>query len=159
MKTNAETLRHAEGRGEIHENEISEAVIGAAIEVHRVLGPGLLEAVYEEALCREFIMRNIEFERQKPVPVTYKGATLPVGLRLDLIVAEKVILEIKAKESLAPSDKPQLLSYLRLTERRLGLLINFHMPTLVQGISRVVNHLEDTSAPLGVSAFNQFHAT
>lgn len=125
----------------MHENEISEMVIGAAIEVHRVLGPGLLESVYEDALCREFHLRGIKYLRQKSVPIPYKGVKLGTDFRLDLLVEDKVILELKAKEKLSSVDKPQLLTYLRLSGKRLGLIINFHVNVLKNGIHRVVNDL------------------
>jgi GxxExxY protein len=104
----------------MHENEISERVIGAAIEVHRVLGPGLLESVYEEAMCHELALRGIRFTRQANVPIYFKDARLKSDLRLDLLVEDKVIVELKAKEQLSSIDKPQLLTYLRLSNRRLG---------------------------------------
>jgi GxxExxY protein len=125
----------------MHENEISEKVIGAAIEVHRILGPGLLESVYEEALCHEFTLRGIAYQRQKYVPIPYKSALLGTPLRLDLLVEEKVIIDVKARERLAESDKPQLLTYLRLSKLRLGLIINSHVPLLKEGICRMVNDM------------------
>ena len=125
----------------MHENEISEKIIGAAIEVHRTLGPGLLESVYEEALCHEFNLRGIAYQRQKYVPISYKNTVLGTPLRLDLLVEEKVIIDVKAKEQLAPSDKPQLLTYLRLSNLRLGLIINFQVQLLKEGICRIVNDM------------------
>ncbi len=125
----------------MHENEISEAVIGAAIEVHRHLGPGLLESVYEQALCHELHLRSLNFKRQQSVPISYKGIKLATDLRLDLLVEEKVIVDLKAKEQLSLIDKPQLLTYLRLSDLRLGLIINFHSAVLKSGIARVVNNL------------------
>ena len=104
-----------------------------------MLGPGLLEAVYEEALCHELSLRGIAFKRQQRVPIRYKGICLAAELRLDLIVDGRVIVDVKAKEALAPTDKPQLLTYLRLCDLRVGLLINFHIVTLRQGGTRVVN--------------------
>lgn len=126
----------------MHENDISERIIGAAIEVHKYFGPGLVEQVYEEALCHEFTLRGIRFERQKPVPIFYKGVKLGVPLRLDLIVEEKVIVDMKAKEEVTLFDRTKLLSYLRLSNLRLGLIINFHALLLKDGISRVVNGLQ-----------------
>lgn len=135
-------LNSAKGKSSfMDENELSNKIIGAAIEVHRTLGPGLLESVYEQALCREFDLRDIAYKRQQYVPISYKGALLGTPLRLDLIVKQKVIIDIKAKESLSPSDKPQLLTYLRLSKLHLGLIINFHAPLLKDGICRVVNDL------------------
>ena len=127
----------------MHENEISEKIIGAAIEVHRILGPGLLESVYEEALCHELHLRKMRFIRQQKVPIPYKGIKLSSNLRLDLLVEDKVIVDLKAKDKLAPTDKPQLLTYLRLCGKRLGLIINFHEPLLRDGIHRVVNKLHE----------------
>lgn len=126
----------------MHENEISQRIIGAAIEVHRILGPGLLEGVYEEALCHEFHLCGIRFERQKPVPIDYKGVKLATDLRLDLLVEEKVIVDVKAKEEMTDKDHAKTLTYLRLTNTRLGLNMNFHEPRLVDGIKRIVNNLE-----------------
>ena len=126
----------------MHENEISEKIIGAAIEVHKYYGPGLVEQVYEEALCHEFTLRGIRFERQKQVPIYYKSVKLGVPLRLDLMVEELVIVDLKAKEEVTHFDRAKLLSYLRLSNLRLGLLINFHSLVLKDGISRVVNGLK-----------------
>jgi GxxExxY protein len=127
----------------MHENEISELIIGAAIEVHTILGPGLLESVYEEALCYEMQIRKINFERQQQVPIPYKRIELATPLRLDLVVEQKVIVDLKAKEQLAFSDKPQLLTYLRLSKLHLGLIINFHVQLLRNGLYRVVNNLQN----------------
>lgn len=126
----------------MHENEISEKIIGAAIEVHKYYGPGLVEQVYEEALCHEFSLRGIQFERQKYVPIYYKSVKLGVPLKLDLIVEAKVIVDLKAKEEVTALDRAKLLSYLRLSDLRLGLIINFHELVLKDGISRVVNGLK-----------------
>ena len=126
----------------MHENEISEKIIGAAIEVHRILGPGLLESVYEDALCHELYLRGLRFVRQQGVPIPYKGIKLGTDLRLDLLVEEKVIVDLKAKEKLSPIDKPKLLTYLRLIDKHLGLIINFHVEVLRNGIYRVVNNLQ-----------------
>jgi len=125
------------------ENEISQAVIGAAIEVHRALGPGLIEQPYEEALCHELHLRGLTFARQQMVPITYKGVRLSADLRLDLLVEQKVIIDLKAKEQLLPLDKAKLRTYLRLTDHRLGLLINFHVERLTDGVVRVVNKLSE----------------
>ena len=123
------------------ENEITQAVIGAAIEVHRVLGPGLIEQPYEEALCHELHLRGLSFERQQAVPVGYKGVRLSANLRLDLLVEQSVILDLKAKEQVTTIDKAKLRTYLRLSDKRVGLIINFHVERLVDGITRVVNNL------------------
>ena len=119
-------------------NEITRTVIGAAIEVHRVLGPGLLESTYEECLCRELVLRKVPYERQCQLPVDYKGTQLDCGYRLDLLVCEQVVVEIKAVESLLPIHQAQLLTYLKLGGWKVGLLMNFNVPVLKQGIKRVV---------------------
>ena len=118
----------------MHENEISEKIIGAAIEVHKYFGPGLVEQIYEESLCHEFSLRGIRFERQKPTPIYYKGVKLGIPLRLDLIVEELAIVDLKAKEEVTALDRAKLLSYLRLINLRLGLIINFHSILLKDGI-------------------------
>ena len=120
------------------ENIVGEAVIGAAIEVHRHLGPGLLESAYESCLCRELELRGLSFERQQSLPISYKGQSVECGYRLDLVVAGVVLAEIKAVEALLPIHQAQLLTYLRLTGLRLGLLLNFNVPVLTRGIRRVV---------------------
>jgi GxxExxY protein len=120
-------------------NALSERVIGAAIEVHRELGPGLLESIYEQALCREMESSGILFERQAAIPVLYKGKPLECSLRLDLIVSQAIIVELKAVDILLPIHEAQLLSYLRLARKPLGLLVNFHSPTLKQGLKRLIN--------------------
>jgi len=125
----------------MHENEISERLIGAAIEVHRHHGPELVEQIYEESLCHELSLRGLAFERQRPVPIYYKGVKLGHDLYLDLMVEQKVIVDLKAKEEVTALDKAKLLSYLRLSNLRLGLIINFHETVLKHGISRVVNGL------------------
>jgi GxxExxY protein len=124
-------------------NQITKAIIGAAIEVHRALGPGLLESAYEECLCRELSLRGIPFERQRPLPVEYKGLRLDCGYRLDLLVADTVVVEIKAVESLLPIHEAQLLTYLKLGGWKVGLLINFNVPVLKRGIRRRVLGLEE----------------
>ena len=117
-------------------NKITEQVIGAAIEVHKALGPGLLESAYEECLCRELALRSVPFERQKPLPVEYKRVKLDCGYRLDLLVAGAVVVEIKACQSIEPINEAQLLTYLKLGGWKLGLLINFNVPVLKDGIRR-----------------------
>ncbi len=123
------------------ENELSKEIIGAALEVHRVLGPGLLESVYEEALCCELELRGVPYERQKYQPLHFKGKTLKTDYRIDLLVDGKVIVEVKARQEIHPIDKSQKLTYLRLSGVKLGLLINFHEPLLKNGITRIVNNL------------------
>ena len=127
-------------------NEITQAVIGAAIEVHRQLGPGLLESAYRECLCRELILRGIPFEREKPLPLEYKGIHLECGYRMDLLVAGSVVVEIKSVEALAPVHDAQLLTYLRLGGWRVGLLINFNVAVLKTGIHRRILGYELTQA-------------
>ncbi|HTS13499.1 MAG TPA: GxxExxY protein [Candidatus Limnocylindrales bacterium] len=123
--------------------QLTHGIIGAAIEVHRTLGPGLLESAYEECLAREFVIRKIPFARQKPIPLAYKDVHLDCGYRIDLLVADRVVVEIKAVESLAPIHDAILLTYLRLSGCTLGLLINFHAVVLRSGIRRLVlNHPE-----------------
>ena len=123
------------------ENSLSKQIIGAAIEVHRALGPGLLESVYEECLAFELAAREIPFERQNVFPVNYKGVMIDCGLRLDLIVGGLVVVELKAVDSLAPIHEARLITYLKLTGCKLGLLINFNVLMLKNGIKRVVYDL------------------
>jgi GxxExxY protein len=118
--------------------KITEAVIGAAIEVHRHLGPGLLESAYEECLCRELGLRRIRFDHQVELPVVYNGLRLDCGYRLDIVVEDEVILELKAIEQILPVHEAQLLTYLRLSRKKLGLLINFNVAALKDGIVRRV---------------------
>jgi GxxExxY protein len=125
----------------VDENRLSNEIIGAAIEVHRALGPGLLESIYENALVFELEQRQIKFRRQVEMPVVYKGHRIEGHLRLDIVVADSVIIEVKAVERLLDVHKAQLLSYLRLANKRLGLLINFNTPVLFRSIKRVVNDL------------------
>jgi len=120
-------------------NKITGEIIGAAIEVHKVLGPGLLENIYEECLCVELIRRGMSFERQKELPILYKDAKLECGYRLDLLVENKIIVELKACEILLPIHEAQLLTYLKLSGNKLGLLINFNVPVLKEGIKRLAN--------------------
>jgi len=120
-------------------NDLTGKVIGAAIEVHKALGPGLLESAYEECLCRELELRKFFFERQKELPVEYKGVKLDCGYRLDILVENRLIVELKACESLQPIHEAQLLTYLKLTGIKVGLLINFNVPVLKEGIKRLVN--------------------
>ena len=127
-------------------NEITREIIGAAIEVHRQLGPGLLESSYRECLCRELILRGMPFEREKPLPLDYKGIHLGCGYRLDLLVSGCVVVEIKSVETLAPIHDAQLLTYLRIGGWRLGLLINFNVAVLKNGIHRRILGYEATQA-------------
>jgi GxxExxY protein len=123
------------------EDGLSKIIIGAAIEVHRHLGPGLLESIYEECLCRELVVHGARFVRQRPLPVVYKGAQLDCGYRLDLVIEECVILELKSIQRFEPIHTAQLLTYLKLTGLKLGMLINFNVLVLKEGIRRVVNAL------------------
>jgi GxxExxY protein len=118
---------------------VSQAVIGAAIEVHRCLGPGLLESVYEAALCQELWLRGLRVERQVPVRVVYKGVELESQIRLDLLVNSVVVVEVKSVDRLAPIHRAQLLTYLRLTNHVVGLLLNFNVELLKHGVRRVLN--------------------
>jgi GxxExxY protein len=118
--------------------ELTHSIIGAAIEVHKVLGPGLLESAYEECLCYELRLRGIAYTRQIDLPVVYKQARLDCGYRMDVIVKNAVLLELKAVEQLLPIHEAQLLTYLRLSGLKIGLLINFNVPVLKQGIVRRV---------------------
>ncbi|MGR3177485.1 MAG: GxxExxY protein [Candidatus Anammoxibacter sp.] len=118
---------------------LSNRIIGAAIEVHRILGPGLLESAYEESLCHELKLKKMSFERQKSLPVTYKGVHLDCGYRLDILVGKLVIVELKTIKDIEPIHEAQLLTYLKLSDLWLGLLINFNVPVLKDGIRRIVN--------------------
>jgi len=142
-----ETQRHREW------NEITEKIIGAAIEVHRELGPGLLKAVYEECLAWELRESSVSCERQKPIPVSYKGRTLDADYRIDLIVDAMVVVEVKAVDALHPVHFAQLLSYLVLTNSPLGLLINFNEAHLIEGVHRVAN--KNANLPRAESSSNR----
>lgn len=123
--------------------ELSGTIIGAAIEVHREIGPGLLESIYEHCLARELREAGIPFLQQHPLPVRYKGERLDMGFRVDLWVDQRIIVEIKAVEVLQEIHRAQLLSYLKLADSKLGLLINFNEPVLTDGVRRVVNGLNE----------------
>jgi len=123
-------------------NDLSGLVIGAAIEVHKVLGPGLLESAYENCLCHELQLRSVIFERQKPLPITYKGVDLDCGYRLDVVVQGMLVLEVKACDRIEPIHQAQLLTYLKLSGLSLGLLLNFNVPVMRDGIVRVANELK-----------------
>ena len=125
----------------MNENDLSREIIGAAIEVHKILGPGLLESAYETALERELDLRGFSVGRQVGLPVVYKDVNCDVGYRIDLLVENKVILEIKSVDALNNIHLAQLLTYLRLSKLKLGLLINFNVTILKNGIRRVVNNL------------------
>jgi len=118
--------------------ELTRRIIGAAIEVHRLLGPGLLESAYERCLCRELTLRGISHERQKPVPVVYKDVKLECGYRIDILVERRIVVELKVVEQIAPVHEAVVLTYLKLSGNRVGLLINFHVPVLKEGIRRYI---------------------
>jgi GxxExxY protein len=122
-------------------NEVTGQIIGAANAVHRALGPGLLESAYEACLAFELVQRQLVVEKQKPLPVVYREVRLDCGYRIDLLVEDAVIVEIKAVEEVIPIHKAQLLSYLRLANRKVGLLLNFNVQVMKDGISRIVNRL------------------
>ncbi len=123
------------------EDALSQEIIGAAIEVHRYLGPGLLESIYEHCMLKELRLRGISVQHQQPLPVSYKGEVLDCEYRLDLLVDDAVVVELKTVKRLEPIHDAQLLSYLKLSGYRLGLLINFNVPVLRHGVKRIVNNL------------------
>lgn len=137
QRSGAEGAEVAEG----NPNILTERIIGAAVEVHRHLGPGLLESVYEECLSRELMLRGLDHDRQVAVDVHYKGVFVRNAFRVDFLVEDLVPVELKAVEALSEVHQVQLLTYLRVAERKLGLLINFNVPTLWRGVRRVVNNL------------------
>ena len=123
------------------ENEISKQIVDAAFKIHTTLGPGLFESVYEAVMAQELFNRGLKVIRQQAIPVTWENVHLEAGFRADLIVEDKIIIEIKSVENLAPVHRKQLLTYLKLTGKKLGLLINFDTELIRDGISRVVNGL------------------
>jgi len=123
------------------EDSLSHDIIGAAIEVHKQLGPGLLEAAYQQCLAHEFAQRRIPFEMEKAVPVQYKGVGLNCGFRLDFLVADLVVVELKSVEELSAVHEAQVITYLKLTGCRLGLLLNFNVRRMTEGVKRVVLNL------------------
>jgi GxxExxY protein len=125
----------------MHENELSEKIIGAAIKVHKNLGPGLLESAYEECLYYELEKLQLTVEKQKPMPLIYEDVKLDIGYRLDIMVENKVVIEIKSVDALNDVHLAQILTYLKLSNCKLGLLINFNVSLLKNGIRRVVNNL------------------
>jgi GxxExxY protein len=126
-------------------DQITRRIIGAAIEVHKTVRPGLLESAYEACLAFELRQLGLKVEEQKPLPVVYKGVSLDCGYRLDLVVENSVIVEIKAVDQLAPIHDAQLLSYFRISGKRVGLLINFHTRMLKDGLKRIVNEFPDSA--------------
>ena len=125
----------------MHENEISSKILDCSIKVHKTLGPGLFESVYEEVLCFELKKLGLNYERQIGIPVIYEGVKMELGFRADIIVEDKVIVELKSVEAINPVHKKQLLTYLKITGKKLGLLINFNESLLKDGITRIVNNL------------------
>ena len=121
------------------DSEITQVIIGAAIEVHKQLGPGLLESAYEECLCHELAIRKMNFERQKPIPLVYKEVKLDCGYRLDILVEDRIVVELKSVDGLGPIHEAIILTYLKLSSHKLGLLINFNVPLLKDGIKRFRN--------------------
>jgi GxxExxY protein len=137
--------------------QLTEQIIGAAIEVHRQTGPGLMESVYEECLCYELSQLGLRFQRQVHLPLSYKGIKLDCGFKMDLVVEDSVVLELKTVDQLLPIHSAQLLTYLKLSGKEVGLLINFNEPVLTKGLKRLVNHFREpavvpvTSAPSALS--------
>ena len=125
-------------------NEVSAAIVDTAIDVHCRLGPGLLESVYRKVLAHELRKRGLTVVEEQPIPVVWDDLRLDLGFRADLIVEQLIIVEIKSVETIHPVHKKQLLTHLRLTDKRLGLLLNFNVELLKQGISRIVNQLEES---------------
>jgi GxxExxY protein len=121
------------------ESELTERIIGAAIEVHRQLGAGLLESIYEECLCYELNQKGLRFQRQVHLPINYKGIKLESAYKMDLLVEDTVVVEIKATEGTLPIHAAQVLTYLKASQKRVGLLINFNVPVLKHGLQRIVN--------------------
>jgi GxxExxY protein len=137
MRAEAETV----------ENVLTERIIGAAIEVHRHLGPGLLESAYDECLCYELSQQGIRFQRQVALPILYKGLKLDCNYKLDLLVEDTVVVEVKAIEALLPVHSAQLLTYLKSSGKRVGLLINFNVTMLTKGLKRMVNDYVEANSP------------
>jgi len=127
----------------MHENELARLIVNASYKIHTTLGPGLLESVYEAVLGYELEQSGLAVDRQVPIPIVYSGIKFDEGFRADLLVEGKVIVELKSVEKVAPVHKKQLLTYLRLSNKRLGLLINFGEALIKQGITRIVNQLPD----------------
>ncbi|MEX2093158.1 MAG: GxxExxY protein [Pirellulales bacterium] len=132
------------GHSDLHENPISKEIVDAAFKIHTKLGPGLLESVYETILASELKKRGLRVERQVPVPILWDEVQFEEGYRLDLMVEDKVLVEVKSVEGVVPVHKKQLLTYLRLMNKRLGILINFNEELIRDGVSRVVNGLDES---------------
>lgn len=142
VKPKPQSAEEAEGTPT---SRLTEKIIGAAIEVHRHTGPGLLESTYEECLCYELSHLGLSFKRQVALPVNYKGIKLDCGYKIDLVVEDTVVLELKTVDQLLPIHTAQLLTYLKLSGTPIGLLINFNEPVLKKGLKRLVNHFNDSS--------------
>jgi GxxExxY protein len=154
-KSRPENTETAEIRPVV-ENVLTDQIIGCAIEVHRHLGPGLLEAVYEECLCYELSQIGLRFERQVHLPLVYKGIKLDCGHVLDLVVEDSIVVELKSIEDLAPVHHAQLLTYLKSMNKRVGLLINFNVPILKNGLKRIVNRYAGPAVTPQISAVSAF---
>jgi len=154
-RSKSEGAEGAEGTGATwlsRLNQLTEQIIGAAIEVHRQTGPGLMESVYEECLCYELSQLGFNFQRQVHLPISYKRIKLDCGFKMDLLVEDSVVLELKTVDQLLPVHSAQLLTYLKLSGKKVGLLINFNEPVLTQGLKRLVNHFREPSGPTVTSA-------
>jgi len=133
---------------------LTRLIIGAAIEVHRQLGPGLMESVYEECLCYELSQLGLSFQRQAHLPILYKGIKLASGFKMDLLVEDTVVLELKTVDQILPVHCAQLLTYLKLSGKEIGLLLNFSEPVLKKGLKRLVNHFQDPAKATVTSALS-----
>src|ERR1035441_5893678 len=154
-KSRPENTETAEIRPVV-ENVLTDQIIGCAIEVHRHLGPGLLEAVYEECLCYELSQAGLKFQRQVHLPITYKGVKFESAYKMDLVVEDAIVVEIKAIEEMLPVHSAQLLTYLKSANKRVGLLINFNVPILKSGLKRIVNHYAGPALKPQTSADSAF---
>jgi GxxExxY protein len=147
-----EVTKGAESQASRLPNELTEIIIGAAIEVHRHLGPGLLESAYEECLCYELNQMGLRFERQVHMPILYKGIKLQCAHKMDLVVEDSIVVELKATEGTSPLHSAQLLTYLKSSGKSVGLLINFNVPVLKNGLKRVVNRYAPPMLPTSASS-------
>lgn len=148
VKSKPESAEQAEGTRALRTSaldRLTQQIIGAAIDVHRHTGPGLMESAYEECLCYELSQLGLGFKRQVPLPLSYKGSKLDCGYKMDIVVEDAVILELKTVDDLLPVHTAQLLTYLKLSGKKVGLLMNFNEPVLKKGIKRLVNHFQDAS--------------
>jgi GxxExxY protein len=145
----AEVAEVTEPSSRLGLDRLTQLIIGAAIEVHRQLGPGLMESVYEDCLCYELTQLALSFQRQAHLPISYKGIKLASGFKMDLLVEDAIVLELKTVDQILPVHCAQLLTYLKLSGKKVGLLLNFNEPVLKKGLKRLVNHFEDpTKAPV-----------